>query len=95
MTSYSSYFSSSQLANSGEDYSFTSGMLEFVEGELIKSFSLSISDDSLPETDEYVFIAITSVELDVNSVTSVDTSGMSIAHHQLRILYTLAQYIDI
>ena len=65
----------SELATSGADYTFTSGTLEFADGEVTRSFSLFISDDTLPEVSEYVFIAITSVELDEGSVDTVDTSG--------------------
>ena len=66
----------SELATSGADYTFTSGTLEFASGEVTQSFSLFISDDTLPEVSEYVFIAITSVELDESSVDTVDTSGI-------------------
>lgn len=59
----------------GSDYDGTSGNLIFDGGELAKSFSLSINDDSIPEVDEYIFIAITSVELDPDSVEEVDNSG--------------------
>ena len=59
----------------GDDYTATSGSLIFEEGHLTKSFTLSISSDSVPELDEYIFIAITSVELDPDSVEDVDSSG--------------------
>ena len=59
----------------GDDYIAVSGSLIFEEGELTKSFTLSISSDSVPELDEYIFIAIVSVELDPDSVEDVDNSG--------------------
>ena len=69
-------FLHSQLAVAGEDYMVTSGSLTFSDGDLIKSFSLQISTDNAPELDEYIFVAITSVQLDPNSVDNVDNSGM-------------------
>ena len=65
----------SQLAVADSDYTMTSGSLIFDGGELTKSFSFSISNDNIPEVDEYVFIAITSVQLDPDSVEEVDNSG--------------------
>ena len=65
----------SQLAVVGEDYILTSGELIFADGDLMKSFTLPISDDNNPEVAEYIFIAITSVQLDPNSVETVDNSG--------------------
>ena len=66
----------SQLAVSGEDYVSISGSLTFDEGVVTQSFSLLLVNDSLPEVDEYVFVAITSVDLDITSVDNVDTSGV-------------------
>ena len=43
---------------------------------MTQSFSLLLINDSLPEVDEYVFVAITSVDLDITSVDNVDTSGI-------------------
>ena len=65
----------SQLAAVGEDYTLTSGELVFADGDLMKSFTLPINDDTDPEVAEYIFIAITSVQLDPNSVETVDNSG--------------------
>ena len=59
----------------GDDYTATSGSLIFEGGDLTESFTLSISSDSVPELDEYIFIAITSVELDPDSVEDLDSSG--------------------
>ena len=44
----------SQLAVGGDDYTATSGSLIFEEGDLTKSFTLSIGSDSVPELDEYI-----------------------------------------
>ena len=79
----------SQLAVAGDDYTATSGSLIFEERDLTKSFTLSISSDSVPELDEYIFIAITSVELDPDSVEDIDSSGT----HSLPLFYNIVQYI--
>ena len=44
----------------------------------MKSFTLQVIDDNLPEVAEYIFIAITSVQLDPDSVEDVDDSGKCI-----------------
>ena len=75
----------------GEDYTTTSGSLTFETGELSKSFTLQVINDNVPEVAEYIFIAITTVQLDPDSVEEVDNSSkhyitithslMSIIHH--------------
>lgn len=62
----------------GEDYTLTSGTLAFADKDLTKSFTLRITDDIVSEVDEYIFVAITSVLLDPDSVENVDNSGMYI-----------------
>lgn len=63
------------MAVAGEDYTFTSGTLSFADKDLSKSFSLQITDDMTSEVAEYIFVAITSVQLDTDSVENVDNSG--------------------
>lgn len=70
------HFLCSQLAVAGEDYTLTSGTLTFANKELSRSFFLQITNDIISEVDEYVFVAITSVQLDTDSVETVDNSGM-------------------
>ena len=41
----------------------------------MKSFIVPISDDTGPEVAEYIFVTITSVQLDPSSVEDVDNSG--------------------
>lgn len=72
------HFLCSQLAVAGEDYTLTSGTLTFANKELSRSFFLQITNDMISEVDEYVFVAITSVQLDTDSVENVDNSGMSV-----------------
>ena len=57
----------------------TVGNLIFTEGDLTESFTLTVNNDNVPEVDEYIFIAITSVQLDPDSVEEVDNSGIPIA----------------
>ena len=71
----------SQLAVAGEDYTLTSGTLTFATKDLSQSFFLQITNDMISEVDEYIFVAITSVQLDVDSVENVDNSGMFNCYH--------------
>ena len=63
-----------QLATSGVDFSAANFSLTFNDGELSRSFSVNVSEDSLPELDEYFFAVITRVYLNQSSLSSVDTS---------------------
>ena len=65
-----------QLAETGLDYIATSGRLLFGEGDTSQSFNLSISQDTIPEIDEYIFVAITNVQLNESSVDVVDTGAL-------------------
>lgn len=64
------------MAVAGEDYTVTSGTLTFANEDLSQSFFLQITNDMISEVDEYIFVAITSVQLDADSVENVDNSGM-------------------
>ena len=68
-------FLPSNIATTGTDYLPTSGALEFAPGETTKSFNLTIMEDAIPELREYVFVAITSVELNASSVDTIDPAG--------------------
>ena len=68
-------FLPSNIATTGTDYLLTSGALEFAPGETTKSFNLTIIEDAIPELSEYVFVAITSVELNTSSVDTIDPTG--------------------
>ena len=68
-------FLPSNIATTGTDYLPTSGALEFAPGETTKSFNVTIIEDAIPELNEYVFVAITSVELNASSVDTVDPAG--------------------
>ena len=68
-------FLPSNIATTGTDYLPTSGALEFAPGETTKSFNVTIIEDATPELSEYVFVAITSVELNASSVDTVDPAG--------------------
>jgi len=47
----------------------------FGPGETSKSFTLTIVEDTAPELREYVFVAITRIELNTSSVGTVDPAG--------------------
>lgn len=57
-----------------EDYDAINVTLTFDNGETSRSFYVNITEDSVPEIDEYFFAVITGVELNQNSLTSVDSS---------------------
>jgi CSLREA domain-containing protein len=46
------YATSDQTATAGQDYNAASGTLVFNDGEISKSFNVSINDDAIDETDE-------------------------------------------
>ena len=64
----------SQIATTNEDYDNITETLTFANGETSRSFFISIREDSTPELDEYLFAIITRVELNQESLASVDTS---------------------
>ena len=64
------------MAETGLDYIARSGSLVFGEGVTSQSFNLSISQDTVPEISEYIFVAITSVQLNESSVDVVDTGAL-------------------
>jgi hypothetical protein len=64
----------SQIATTNEDYDNTTETLVFANGETSRSFYINIIEDSTPELDEYIFAIITQVELNRESLVSVDTS---------------------
>ena len=65
-----------QVADTGLDYVAISSSLVFEEGVTSMSFNLSLLEDSTPETDEYIFIAITNVQLNQSSVDVVDPGAL-------------------
>ena len=65
-----------QVAETGLDYVPISGSLVFAEGITSRSFILSLFEDSTPETDEYVFLAITNVQLNQSSVAVADPGAL-------------------
>ncbi len=62
------------MATTGEDYEVVNETLIFEDGDTSRSFYINISSDSIPEINEYLFVVITSVELNPASLTSVDLS---------------------
>lgn len=56
------------------DYDATNTTLTFENGATSQSFYVNITADSIPEIDEYFFAVITRVELNQNSLASVDSS---------------------
>ena len=65
-----------QIADNGVDYVAISGSLVFGGGVTSRSFNLSFLEDTTPETDEYIFIAITNVQLNQSSVDVVDPGAL-------------------
>lgn len=65
-----------QVAESGVDYAAIGGSLVFDEGVTSQSFSLTLLQDTTPEVDEYIFIAITNVQLNESSVDIVDSGAL-------------------
>ena len=65
-----------QVADTGLDYVAVSGSLVFEQGVTSRSFSLSLLEDNTPETDEYVFLAITNVQLNQSSVQVADPGAL-------------------
>ena len=65
-----------QAAIDGLDFVAISGSLVFDEGVTSRSFDLSLLQDTTPEIDEYVFIAITNVQLNESSLDAVDTGAL-------------------
>ena len=65
-----------QVADTGLDYVIITGSLVFGEGVTSQSFNLSILQDTIPEIDEYIFLAITNVQLNESSVDVVDTGAL-------------------
>jgi hypothetical protein len=65
-----------QVADTGLDYVAVSGNLVFEQGVTSRSFSLSLLEDTTPETDEYVFLAITNVQLNQSSVEVADPGAL-------------------
>ena len=68
----SPYFS--QLATTGEDYEAISETIVFENGQTTQSFYINITADSTPEINEYLFAVISRVELNQESLDSVDSS---------------------
>ena len=66
----------SQVAETGLDYSAVNGRLVFGDGVTSQSFNLSLLQDVTPEIDEYIFIAITNVQLNESSVDVVDSGAL-------------------
>ena len=66
------------------DYLPTSGTLIFAEGQTSQSLTLTLLDDDEPELDEYIFITLTSVELNESSTDSVDLSGEWLFHESAK-----------
>ena len=65
-----------QVADTGLDYAAVSGSLVFEQGITSRSFSLSLLEDTTPETDEYIFLAITNVQLNQSSVDVADPGAL-------------------
>lgn len=65
-----------QVADTGVDYVAVSGSLVFEQGVTSRSFSLSLLEDTAPETDEYIFLAITNVQLNQSSVDVADPGAL-------------------
>lgn len=64
------------MAETGLDYSTVNGRLVFGDGVTSQSFNLSLLQDVTPEIDEYIFIAITNVQLNESSVDVVDSGAL-------------------
>ena len=64
------------MADTGLDYVAVSGSLVFEQGVTSRSFSLSLLEDTTPETDEYIFLAITNVQLNQSSVDVADPGAL-------------------
>lgn len=64
------------MAETGLDYSAVNGRLVFGDGVTSQSFNLSLLQDVTPEIDEYIFIAITNVQLNESSVDVVDSGAL-------------------
>lgn len=62
------------MATTAEDYEAVSETLIFNNEETSKSFFVNVTADSDPEIDEYIFAVITRVELNQDSLETVDTS---------------------
>ena len=65
-----------QIADTGLDYVSVSGSVVFEQGVTSKSFNLSLLEDTIPETDEYVFLLITDVQLNQSSLDVVDPGAL-------------------
>src|SRR4029078_2589846 len=52
------YATTDGSAKAGEDYTATSGTLNFTGGEISKTFQIPISDDATTETDEFFTVAL-------------------------------------
>ena len=81
MNSYYAHLSSCthtnrQAAIDGVDFVAISGSLVFDEGVTSRSFDLSLLQDTTPEIDEYVFVAITNVQLNESSLDAIDTGAL-------------------
>ena len=63
-----------QLATSGEDFSMANFSLVFETGDLTRSVYVNITEDNVPEVDEYFFVVLTRVDLDQSSLSAVDSS---------------------
>ena len=67
-----------ELASSDTDYTASNYSLIFGNGDLSRSFYVNITEDTIPEVDEYFFAVITRVELNESSLASVDTSVLPV-----------------
>jgi hypothetical protein len=54
------YSTANDDAQAGSDYTATSGNLSFAPGEMVKTVTVPITNDSTPERDEFFFVRLTS-----------------------------------
>ncbi|MCC7099574.1 MAG: hypothetical protein IT500_08295, partial [Rubrivivax sp.] len=72
-----SYATMDGSANAGADYVAASGMVSFAAGETVKTVSVALVDDKLPEGDESFGLQLSNA----SGATLVDASGQAVIAH--------------
>ena len=80
------YYQDDDTALAGDDYVYTTGVLEFAPGETSKTFSVSVLGDTIDETDETFFgrlkvptNATIADDLAVATIVDDDTALLSVS----------------
>ena len=68
------YSSADDTARAGQDYRAGSGTLSFAPGEMVKTVSFDLFDDTTPETDEYFQLQLS----DPTNATLADSIGVAL-----------------